>query len=62
MNPRADIAKCPGAEKPFCEKCVRKLAPSAGIHQRWTQPIFNPKDECTVFAPLEKYAYLFGGE
>jgi hypothetical protein len=60
MNPRPDIAKCPGADKPFCEQCLRKLAPE-GQGQRWIQPMFNLKDECISFMPTDTLGYLYGG-
>lgn len=62
MQPRIDIAKCAGAELESCRTCARKLAPSGPeLAQNWTQPIFNNKGVCTLFASVQKYGQLYTG-
>lgn len=49
---RPDIAKCPGTESDLCERCCRKLAPSAE-RQAWTEPPMRD-GECASFEGCEE--------
>lgn len=57
LMPRADIAKCDGAEMPRCADCVRHLAPAAS-KQQWTVPDVSG-GVCALFASVDRFGHLY---
>lgn len=60
LHPRPDIAKCHGTESELCERCCRKLAPSAEL--QWWTGAPEKGGECYLFADVEKYKKLYGAD
>jgi hypothetical protein len=58
LQPRADLAKCDGADLACCDNCTRKLAPVAR-NQVWSDPIIGTNSNCLIFANIEDYAPLY---
>lgn len=62
MDARSDIAKCLGEDNRQCAQCTRRLAPSSGSDQQWTQPIEDEIGQCVLFFPAATYRVLYEQE